>query len=743
MNTFLRHNLQLIRVGMVALCLVLVSPLLRAAEDEPAARVIAASGDVTAMSGEDIRVLARGDEVYVGDIVTTGPNGFAQLRFIDSAIVALKADTAFEISEYVFDQSDDDRATMNLIQGGFRTITGRIGKANRDAYRVVTPYATIGIRGTDYEQVITPSGLMSGVFDGGISLQNDAGLLNLGVGAQFDYAMVTANSTAPLGLTEQPPELGHTLVIEEEDSQEAENEAENENEGEAEEEGGELPVLPVERVAGQAGAPLERDSDEEVAINPNESGDGTVNCNNNSLVCGNEEPPPPAPEPEPEPEPGPRPALTEAEEISLDRSAVARIAYGVVRSRFSGEAGVDAQNDAPGQNSTVLANDGFVLRFGGSTEEHQVNVGGYDIEWGKWRSTPSQPLWQQYREDGDNTHHFDDTVLLFSAVEPVTPTFQGSKSFSATDNFLAYASEENSTVRSVDGRLDLDLATADVKGGIVVTVDGGEGVNFWNGVVGGTLRQQDGQVSGMLIDRSQSFVEPGQGNTGEQVPWKRNFKGDIKGTFTGEGGKGLLLDFDFAETRDAANYVVGLTLFEQDQAEQPDLGWGAWDAPVLENWNDTLVEPTQEHLESKSWTSEQMLELLNEMGKSYAYESAGGFGRGFGASNGQLSDVQANFDIDFNTGDISNGQLLVTDARMHNWAVGFDGALAGGDVSLNAIPGSFTIDDVANGGTATLGGAFTDFLASGFTGAFEMIDGNNASNLVQGVFDLTRGPQLN
>ena len=738
MKTFLRQNLQLIRIGMVSLCLVLMSPLLQATEDDAVARVISASGDVTAMAGEDIRVLARGDGVYVGDIVTTGPNGFAQLRFIDSAIVALKADTAFEISEYVFDQSDDDRATMNLIQGGFRTITGRIGKANRDAYRVVTPYATIGIRGTDYEQVITPTGLMSGVFDGGISLQNDAGMLNLGVGAQFDYAMVTGNSTAPLGLTEQPPELGNTLVIEEEDNQGVENG----NEAESEEEGGELPVVPVESVAGQTEVPLDRrDSDDDVAINPNESGDGTVNCNNNSLVCGNEEEP--LPDPGPQPEPGPTPALIDTEENSLDRSAVARITYGVVRSRFDGQAGVDAQNNEPGQNTTLLANDSFVLRFGGEAEEHQVNVGGYDVEWGRWRSTPSEPLWQQYREDGDHTHHFDDSVLLFSAVEPVTPTFQGRKSFAATENFLAYSSAENSSVRSIDGQLDIDLATADVKGGIVVTVDSNEGVNFWNGVVGGTLRQQGGTVSGMLIDRSQSFIEPGQDNVGEQTPYKRNFKGDLKGTFTGEGGKGLVLDFDFAESRDAANYVTGLSLFEQKQTEDLELGWGSWDAPVLDNWNEKLVEPTREHLESKSMTSEQVLEMLKDVGGAYAYESAGGFGRSFGGTSGDLSDVQGNFDIDFNTGDIANGQLLVTDARQQIWAVGFDGALNGGDVSLTALPGSFTIDDIANGGNVTLGGAFTDFLASGFTGAFEMIDGNNAGNFVQGVFDLTRGPQLN
>jgi len=743
MNTFLRQSLQLTQAGIVSLCLLLVTPLLQAAEDEAVARVISASGDVTAMAGEDIRILARGDEVFVGDIVTTGPNGFAQLRFIDSAIVALKADTAFEISEYVFEQNADDRATMNLIQGGFRTITGRIGKADRDAYRVVTPYATIGIRGTDYEQVITPTGLMSGVFDGGISLQNDAGLLNLGVGAQFDYAMVTGNSTAPLGLTEQPPELGNTLMVEEEESQGAENE------NESEEEGGALPVAPVENTVALRDQGIGgQENDDEASINPNESGDGSLSCRNGAAVCQDDDGPGPGPDPDPDPEPEPEPepggdplaALSDAEEASLDNDAVGRIVYGSTRSRFSGQAGVDDREGNAGQNTTLLANDRYVLRYSGRTDNAQQNVGGYDIEWGIWRSNNRQPLVEQDREDGSSIHEFEDTVLLFAAADKVTPTFTGRKTFAATDDFLAIAGERGASVSDVDGELDINLATADVQGGMTVTVNSSQGVNYWNAVVDGTLRHRDGVISGMQVRQNESFIESAESDS-QSGP--RNFKGDINGIFTGKGGTGLLLDFDFSELRDSRNYVIGYSLFEQVEDKEIALDWGSWDRPVLENWHEDMAEPASAHLEGKTKPSDMMLWILNNMGGAYAYESAGGFGRGFGGSSGELSDVQANFNIDFDTGDISNGQLLVTDANLQNWAVAFDGALTGGDVSLAALPGTFTIDNVTNGGDVALGGAFTDFLASGFTGAFEMIDGNDAGNFVQGMFDLTRGPQVN
>lgn len=741
MNTLLRYSLWQIRTGILSACLLLIYPLTHAAEEPAVGRVISTAGDVTASSDSGMRLLARGDDVFVGDIITTGLNSFAQLRFIDSAIVALKADTAFEITEYLYDATagDNDRATMNLIQGGFRTITGHIGKANRDAYRVVTPFATIGIRGTDHEQVITPNGLVAGVFDGGISVQNASGSIDLGVGADYDFATVAALSTPPLGLTQQPPELGDTPISEEID-EEVREDGDDENDPN-EEDGGPLPVTPLDTTASVRDQNLEAQESNEnnqASINPNESGDGNIKCNNDLLICEDDE----HPVTEPEPEPVPIPALTQAEEDSLDRSVVARLVRGNNRSQFRGQAGVDAGNSGSNeQNTVVLANGSTVLRYAGKSEESRQNVGGYGIEWGTWRSTQGNPIREQDRQDGSDARHFDDTKLLFAAMDEVTPSFKGRKEFAATDNFLAIAGAEGSSVSDVDGNLGIDLSTADVEGGIVVTVHTREGVNFWNGVVDGTLQHHRGQISGMQIKPGESFIETERGRSQSLAAGSspRSFEGNINGIFTGDNASALLLDFDFWEANNSNNYVTGFSLFEQVEENDLEIDWGAWDMPVLDNWHSALVEPTAEHLQDKYQTSGFMLWILNTIGGSYAYESAGGFGQGFGAAGGELSGVEANFNIDFNTGDISKGQLTVTDANLQDWAVAFGGSLVDGNVSLSALPGTFTIDNMANNGEVTLGGAFTDFLASGFTGAFELIDGDDASNYVQGLFDLTRG----
>jgi hypothetical protein len=46
------------------------------------------------------------------------------------------------------------RAFFSLVKGGFRAISGAIGKVNHGEYQISTPVATIGIRGTDYISVI-------------------------------------------------------------------------------------------------------------------------------------------------------------------------------------------------------------------------------------------------------------------------------------------------------------------------------------------------------------------------------------------------------------------------------------------------------------------------------------------------------------------------------------------------------------------------------------------------------------
>ena len=70
----------------------------------------------------------KGAQLNEGDLVTTN-EGRSQLRFIDGAQMSLPPRTEFRIEEYKFEGKTDgsERAVLNLVRGGMRTVTGSIG----------------------------------------------------------------------------------------------------------------------------------------------------------------------------------------------------------------------------------------------------------------------------------------------------------------------------------------------------------------------------------------------------------------------------------------------------------------------------------------------------------------------------------------------------------------------------------------------------------------------------------------
>lgn len=117
-----------------------------------AARVDFATGDVKALAPDGrSRPLARGAEIANGETIDTG-SGRAQVRFTDGAQVSLAPQTQFRVDDYRFEGKTDgsEKGFFSLLKGAMRTITGVVGRSNRENYRVTTTVATIGIRGTEF-----------------------------------------------------------------------------------------------------------------------------------------------------------------------------------------------------------------------------------------------------------------------------------------------------------------------------------------------------------------------------------------------------------------------------------------------------------------------------------------------------------------------------------------------------------------------------------------------------------------
>ncbi len=120
---------------------------------EVVARVDAIAGPVTVISADGaVRQLRKGSEIVAGDTIDTAVNGRVRLLFSDNGRVFVRPSSRFVIDSYHYSGDKQlDKSHFSLVKGGFRAITGAIGKGNHEKVRINTPVATIGIRGTDHE----------------------------------------------------------------------------------------------------------------------------------------------------------------------------------------------------------------------------------------------------------------------------------------------------------------------------------------------------------------------------------------------------------------------------------------------------------------------------------------------------------------------------------------------------------------------------------------------------------------
>lgn len=118
-----------------------------------------AAGDVQLRRGETLSRLSKGSELDGGDVVLTGTEGRAQIRFSDGGLVALYPDSQFTVTRYADGAgAGEDHFVVNLLRGGMRALTGLIGKRNPANYKVVTPTAVVGIRGSAFLLAIDANG---------------------------------------------------------------------------------------------------------------------------------------------------------------------------------------------------------------------------------------------------------------------------------------------------------------------------------------------------------------------------------------------------------------------------------------------------------------------------------------------------------------------------------------------------------------------------------------------------------
>lgn len=130
-------------------------------------------GEAAVIQNEVVRVMTSatsrikvGDGVLRDEIVRTGLASAARLVMIDSTNLSLGPNATLKIDRIVFDDEHTYRdIAIGLTTGAFRFVTGH---SEKTAYKINTPLATIGVRGTTLD-ILSQRGSTTVVLQDGAS----------------------------------------------------------------------------------------------------------------------------------------------------------------------------------------------------------------------------------------------------------------------------------------------------------------------------------------------------------------------------------------------------------------------------------------------------------------------------------------------------------------------------------------------------------------------------------------------
>ncbi|UXD86610.1 FecR family protein [Thalassolituus hydrocarboniclasticus] len=507
-----------------------------------AGHIIMVKGDVTAQAADgSSRNLKRRDEVYPSDTIRTGNGSRVQIRFIDNALLALQENSQLSIHAYQQQNADGSggKVLMELVEGGFRTLTGSIGKGNKEAYKVDTPVASIGIRGTLYSVMLAKGQLLAGVWKGGISLSSGQGSFNLGQDADFNFGMLGAQGFQ--GMLAVPQELDSSPEI---------------SAGELSSAGSGHPqddlTPPADTVF--AGYPLNTSMLDNAVPNPfdQDAGSGSEEALNDggNLIKNS-------------PDLRLTPEEFNAYKASTTLGSMIVNGKAVAVSAFRDDRGELVFVSIDSNNSTDIT------RYSGITDSTQLPselTGLAGVEWGIWNGAADLPVSQQLDENSLTVTPVISPVMWVvaePALQSNIPT-DGIVSFSGTQA-LGVDSDGNKLLYA-DGSFRLDFASGDITSGFLnASYEDGSGQsiggNFWSADFTGSIRASGSNQNGALAE-----MKFGSGFHGEGGPELDTIASSFNGILVAPSGEVFTGSFNLVDTN--GNSAAGIVAWPQ----VPDTG---------------------------------------------------------------------------------------------------------------------------------------------------------------------------
>ncbi len=152
---------------------------------------------VTGLTGDAERRIKRGDDVLLNELIKTGALARAELRFLDQTVLTIGAKSTVRLDAFVYNPDNrSGKIVLNTLKGAFRFVSG---SAVKSAYRIETPLATIGVRGTVIDGYLNRAGTL-GVFilrEGGMKVCSTSMCRNVDNARDFVVVRADGQITAP------------------------------------------------------------------------------------------------------------------------------------------------------------------------------------------------------------------------------------------------------------------------------------------------------------------------------------------------------------------------------------------------------------------------------------------------------------------------------------------------------------------------------------------------------------------
>lgn len=174
-----------------ATCLALGAP---ARAQAPIGDMAVVERAVTGAFGGRSRALSRGDGVVQNEVLRTGSASAARVVFLDSTNLAMGANASVTLDRFVYDGSGTARsAVVNATRGAFRWISGQ---SPSSAYRINTPLATIGVRGTIFDLLHQAGRSVVVLVEGAVRVCTRAGTTCVDLDRPGEMVVVTARGVS-------------------------------------------------------------------------------------------------------------------------------------------------------------------------------------------------------------------------------------------------------------------------------------------------------------------------------------------------------------------------------------------------------------------------------------------------------------------------------------------------------------------------------------------------------------------